>query len=282
MYICFNIFYFFVGEKALWRKDGEEGELISDIKEEAPESDDTDQGHQSDPDTGTGSSSSSEEEEDERRPKAKVAQKPKPTKEVPKRPRKQTTFPSTNQIDAVLYRNQSRASTSRAQNSSREYAESCAGTSNPDEDVNPEPGCSYSQLSPEPGCSYSQLSEQPNQIRMQQMLNRTNTHLPDFGQRGEARTRRDANKRVKANMKKQRLWEQGIRPEDDELEKKKRSSSRPPQRASSQQCSQNINNYGIFGSYITADSGKGCIFCTRNIVCPRLKIFKIYKCFQFS
>ena len=51
MYICFNIFYFFVGEKALWRKDGEEGELISDIKEEAPESDDTDQGNQSDPDT---------------------------------------------------------------------------------------------------------------------------------------------------------------------------------------------------------------------------------------
>ena len=120
MYICFNIFYFFVGEKAKWKKDGEEGELISDIKEEAPESDDTDQGHQSDPDTGTGSSSSSEEEEVERRPKAKVAQKPKPTKEVPKRPRKQTTFPSTNQIDAVLYRNQSRASTSRAQiNSSR-------------------------------------------------------------------------------------------------------------------------------------------------------------------
>jgi len=109
----------------------------------------------------------------------------------------------------------------RSQSSTQSYdvAESVC-TSNPDEEGYQDQGS-------------SQISDQPEQIRLRQMLNKTSSNLPAIGNRGEAKTEREANKRIRENQKFQSMWDSGYRPEHEEL-KKERSSSRPPKRASSQ------------------------------------------------
>jgi len=271
MSICFNIFYFFVGVNATWRGIQPEPQKHKDTssdcdpKEEAPEveSDDQGQGHGSDQDTGSESTT----EEDVRNtkprpPKPKLARKAKPSQEMPKRARREKSFPSENQINAVLYKG------TQSQRKSCDVAEESICTSNADGEGYQDEGGSEEgegRIEELDGQLDSQLSE-PGQLKMQRMLTKTSSHLPPVGMRGEKKTQRETNRRLAENKKIQEMWDDGIRPEDVENKKKERSSTRPPKRASSQACEDNISNYNAFGFMI--DREKGCIFCTRYIFLP--------------